>query len=184
MHPIFLKGKKIFLSPLAKEDDFSTYAQWINDQDTTLFMGSGRFPLSIDALREYVDEYNHSKDGMLLGIFSNASSKHVGNITLHQIDWRNQNAEMGIIIGDRNSRGKGYATEAIMLVVEHAFNKLGLHKLYAGMIKGNEASQCAFEKVGFKVEGTLKQHFYLNGGYHDCYRIGFLRSEFEKKNKR
>lgn len=177
---IFLKGGNVVLSPLSKEEDsLHDYAQWLNDQETTLFMGSGRFPVTIDGLKNYIDTYNNGKEGTLLGIFSKRTSKHIGNITLHLIDWRNRNAEIGIVIGDKKSRGKGYATEAIRLVAGHAFNKLNLQKIYAGMIKGNEASKRAFEKVGFKIEGVLREHFYLKGKYFDCYRMGLLKSEFK-----
>ena len=181
MRQVFLESKNISLRPLLKEDRFDAYASWLNDQETTLFMGSGRFPATIEGLREYIDFYNKSKDGMLLGIFSKKSSKHIGNITLHQISWRDRHAEIGILIGDKKLRGKGYATEAIMLVSEHAFNKLNLHRICTGMVKGNEASKRAFEKAGFKVEGMLREHFYLNGKYLDCYRMGLLKSEFKGK---
>ena len=53
----------------------------------------------------------------------------------------------GVLIGDRKALGKEYATEAISLVAGHAFNTLNFHKLYTGMIQGNEASKKAFEKV-------------------------------------
>lgn len=178
MRAVFLEGRNIFLGPLSGKEKLEGYAQWINDQETTLFMGSGRFPANEEDLRDYIESYSRSKDGMILGIFLKSTSRHIGNITLHLIDWRNRNAEIGVLIGDRKSRGKGYATEAIMLVADHAFGKLNLHKLYTGMIKGNEASKRAFEKVGFKVEGILREHFYLNGGYLDCYRMGLLRSKY------
>ncbi len=116
-------------------------------------MGSGRFPATIDGLKEHIDFYNKSKDGMQLGIFFKKSSRHIGNITLHQISWKDRHAEIGILMGDKKSRGKGYATEVIMLVADYAFNNLNLRKLYAGMVKGTEASKRAFEKVGFKIEG-------------------------------
>ena len=80
----------------------------------------------------------------------------------------------------QESHGKGYATEAISLITDHAFNKLNLHKLYTGMVKGNEASKRAFESVGFKVEGILREHFYLNDEHLDCYRMGLLKSEYKK----
>lgn len=181
MQPVFLDGNNIILGPLSKEDNLGDYASWLNDQKTTIFMGSGRFPVTADSLRAYIDHYNDSKDGMLLGIFTKRSSKHIGNITLHQIDFRNRFAEIGIIIGDKKSYGKGYATKAIRLVVEHAFFKINLRKLYTGMVKGNEGSKKAFEKVGFKVEGVLKEHFYLNGEYLDYYKLGLLKDKFKNK---
>ena len=181
MHPTFLNGKNIFLSPLSKEDNLEEYGKWINDQETTLFMGSGRFPVGIHELKDYIDHYNSSKDGMLLGIFLKKTSEHIGNITLHQIDWRNRFAEIGILMGDKTARGKGYAREAIRLVAQHAFDKLNLRKLYAGMIEGNEASKKAFEAVGFKVEGVLREHFFLSRKYLNCYRMGLLKNEYENK---
>lgn len=48
------------------------------------------------------------------------------------------------------------------------------------MIKGNEVSKAVFEKVGFKEEGVLKEHFFLNGEYLDCYRLGLLSREYLK----
>ena len=178
MRAVFIESKSIFLAPLSKKDKLEGYTSWINDQETTLFMGSGRFPLNNADIKEYIKSYSSSKDGMILGIFLEKTSRHIGNITLHQIDWRNRNAEIGVLIGDKKSRGKGYATEAIRLVADHAFNKLNLRKLYTGMIKGNEPSKRAFEKVGFKVEGVLREHFYLNGKYLDCYRMGLLKNEY------
>ena len=176
---VFLEGKNILLSPLSKEDILVDYASWLNDQETTLFMESGRFPVSVDVLKSYIDKFNNSKDGMLLGIFLKKPTKHIGNITLHTIDWKNRCAEIGIFIGDKQSRRKGYATLAINLIADHAFNKLNLHKLYTGMAKVNEASKSAFEKVGFKIEGVLREHLFLNGEYLDCYRMGLLKDEYQ-----
>lgn len=50
MRPIFLQGKNINLSPLSKEDSFDNYTSWLNNQETTLYMGSGRFPVTADNL--------------------------------------------------------------------------------------------------------------------------------------
>ncbi len=80
MHTVFLEGKNISLGPLSKEDNLEDYAKWLNGQETTLFMGSGRFPISIDDLKNYIDKYSNSNDGMLLGIFLKKSKKHIGNI--------------------------------------------------------------------------------------------------------
>ncbi|RJQ23944.1 MAG: N-acetyltransferase [Nitrospiraceae bacterium] len=181
MTPVFLEGKDIFLGPLTGEAKMEGYVSWLNNQETTLFMGSGRFPMDDEDIKKYIAAFSKSKDGMILGIFLKKPARHIGNITLHMIDWRNSNAEIGVMIGDKKARGKGYATEAIHLVADHAFNKLNLHKLYTGMIKGNEASRRAFEKADFKIEGILKEHFYLNGEYLDCYRLGILRKENIKK---
>lgn len=61
---VFLVGDNINLCPL-EPDDLDDYLSWVNDQEITVFMGSGRFPVSINELKNYIDSYNNSKDGML-----------------------------------------------------------------------------------------------------------------------
>lgn len=174
----FLKGKGIYLAPFTGQEDLDVYAGWLNDSETTLFMGSGRFPATRESLKGYIERSTGNSAGMLLGIFLIKEGMHIGNITLQQIDWRNRSAEIGILIGDKGSRAKGYGKEAIRLITHHAFMRLNLRKLYAGVIEGNTPSLKAFEKIGFKVEGVLREHFYLDGKYIDCFRMGLLRPEF------
>ena len=183
MQIVFLDGKNIVLIPLSKEDNLEDYTKWLNNQETTLFMGSGKFPMSVDTLKDYIDKYNNMNDRMLLGVFLKSPRKHIGQITLQCVDWRNRHAEIGVFVGDKEERGKGYATQAVCLIAEHAFSRLNLRKLYTAMIKGNEVSKRVFEKVGFKVEGVSREHFYLNGEYLDCYRLGLLKNEFKVNSK-
>ncbi|PIQ85209.1 MAG: GNAT family N-acetyltransferase [Candidatus Omnitrophica bacterium CG11_big_fil_rev_8_21_14_0_20_45_26] len=177
----FLESKRLILHALKPEVDLCHYLSWINDQETTRFMGSGRFPNFLSDLKRYISHYRQVKDGMLLGIATKKGRKHIGNITLHQIDNRNQLAEIGVIIGQKTARGKGYAQEAIRLVAEHAFMRLNLNKVCAGIVEGNEASKRAFEKVGFKVEGRLKHHFYLDNQFLDVFRLGLLRKDYVRQ---
>ncbi len=173
---IFLKGNKIDLCPLDGEGDLTHYESWVNDQENTKYMAVGNYPSTKAQLKEYIQHYGDSKS-ILLGIFLKKGGRHIGNITLHQIDHHNRTAEIGILIGDKASQGKGFGTQALKLIAQHAFRRLNLHKLTTGMVVGNTASQKMFEKVGFKQEGCLREHFYLDGKYHDCLRYGLLRSE-------
>lgn len=172
---IFLSGLKIDLCVLDVEKDIDLYRAWVNDQSTTRYMGIGNYPVTDRELEAYIRKYNASKD-FLLGIFLKDGS-HIGNVTLHQIDMQNRNAEIGILIGALKARGQGYGTEAVSLLVEHAFNRLNLHKITTGMIDGNTASQKMFERLGFQKEGRLREQFYLDGEYHDCFRYGLIQKE-------
>lgn len=180
----YLVGKDVMLGLISQKADMSHYADWVNDQDTTRFMAVGRFPVTVQELRTYVRTYELNKNGLLLGIFLKKNKKHIGNISLTDIQWKDRHAEIGILIGDKRSRGRGCGTDAIRLVVEHAFGRLNLNKLYCGMIKGNEASRRAFLRIGFKVEGVLRQHFYINGSYLDCFRMGLLYNEYARGGQR
>ena len=170
---MFLSGSIVSLKPIEiTQHTVPDYLSWINDQDTTKYMGSGRWPLRAKELLEYIDNFSN---GMLLGIYINNHTDHIGNITLQQIDWRNGLGEIGIIVGKESSRGRGYGTEALRLIIDHAFNRMNLRKLHAGVVVGNDPSVGLFEKAGFQIEGTLREHFYLNGEYLDVYKMGLIR---------
>ncbi len=174
---ILLEGNDITLRFIKETDDFLAYERWVNDQETTRYMAIGRFPLTVKLLKEYVASYNASQN-FLLGIYLKDNHAHVGNITLHMIDRQNAHAEIGILIGEKDCRGKGIGYQALMLIVDHAFNRLNLNKVAAGVIEGNEASRRLFLKGGFTLEGTLREHFYLDGKHWACWRYGLLRREY------
>jgi [ribosomal protein S5]-alanine N-acetyltransferase len=174
----FLVGSRVTLGVLSGDADLESYAAWVNDPETTGFMAVGAIPVSVRELRDYIRKHAAAKNALLLGIYLNRNERHIGNISLHDIQWKDRHGEIGILIGDKRSRGKGYGTEAIRLLVEHAFGRLNLNKIYCGMVERNEASLRAFKRIGFKVEGVLRQHFFSHGKYMDCYRLGLLRDEY------
>lgn len=180
MKSVFLEGKDIYLGPISINDKLDKYESWLNDQELTKYMSSGNFPITIEGVKNYIIACIKSKEDLLLGIFLKKGKKHIGNVKLHQIDWINRHAGMGIIIGDRNYWGKGYATEVINLITKHAFAKLNLRKVYAGVIDGNDGSKRAFEKVGYVVEGVMKEHFIFEDKYLDCYLMAIFKINYNK----
>lgn len=177
----FLESDNIYLRPLSVNDDLSEYESWLNDQEITRFMGSGKMPISSDSLKDYISKMNASKNDFLLGLFLCENEKHIGNLTLEHIEWIHRKAELGIVIGARDCLGKGYATEAVNMVLKHCFERLNLNKITAGMVSINATSQRLFEKCGFILEGTLKSDFFLEGKYYDIYRYGILRESYIEK---
>ena len=83
------------------------------------------------------------------------------------------------MIGEKDFWGRGYGTEALKLVVNYAFNRLNLHKIYAGINSSNKASIRAYQKVGFKVEGRKREERYIDGRYHDTMIMGLISNEYQ-----
>ncbi|MBU2511637.1 GNAT family N-acetyltransferase [bacterium] len=177
LQSVFLNGKRVCLRPLHPDEDLTDYLSWMNYQEITRYLETGKSVTTIKSLRDYIIQ-NNSSNSILLGIFIKETGKHIGNIKLHLIDYQNRSAEIGIIIGDKTSQGQGYACESIRLLLDHAFLRLNLHRVSAGMVVNNIASKRVFEKSGFVLEGTLRESFLLDGTYHDCYRLGILESEY------
>jgi RimJ/RimL family protein N-acetyltransferase len=101
-----------------------------------------------------------------------------GTIGLHQIDQLNGNADISILVGNRDFWGKRLGKEAVSLIVGHAFRKLNLRKVTAGMVEDNVASLRLFEQLDFKREALLREHTFFEGRYRDQIRLGLLRTEW------
>ena len=96
------------------------------------------------------------------------------------IDDNNNNAEISYIY-DQEYTNKGYCTEASKKLLEIAFKKLELKKVYADTIEGNISSVRVLEKLGFKHEGTRRKQAYLKemNEYYDFLDFGLLIDEYK-----
>lgn len=176
----FLKGEKLYLRPLEESDIGEEYLSWLNNYVVTRYLESGRFPVTPSELRKYLERFQNSTSDLIFAIIVQETGQHVGNVTLNRINWIHRTADTGLMIGRTEFWGKGYAFEAWSLVLDYAFNRLDLRKIIAGAVAGNLPSIHVLKKLGFKIEGTLRQEFLLDGEYRDAIRMGLFRNEFYK----
>jgi RimJ/RimL family protein N-acetyltransferase len=153
-----IKGKKIFLRRIRLSDVNQNYLSWMNDPETTQFLECRFTKWTKKKLKNYLKEINKDRDCLFFAIVLNKSNKHIGNIKLGPINRHHLFGDIGILIGDKSSRGKGHGQEAIKLLVEFAFKKLRLHKVTAGIYANNIGSNKVFVKAGFKQAGVLAKH--------------------------
>jgi ribosomal-protein-alanine N-acetyltransferase len=170
-HP-FVVGEKLYLRALERSDINEDYLHWINDAEVTKYMLTGTFPSNVEKLEEYYHRMTTSPNHVILAIVDKNSDRHVGNITLNDISWIDRTANLGIMIGDKDFWGKGYGTEATKLMIQYAFGRLNLRKLWLGVYASQKAAIRLYEKAGFKVEGCLKSELYRDGKYHDRIVMG------------
>lgn len=176
----FLIGKKVYLRLLEESDIGGEYVEWLNDYEVTRYLETGHFPSSPETIRKYLERFEDSTTDLIFAIVDTTTDQHIGNVTINRINWINRTADTGLIIGKKEFWGKGYAFEAWSLVLEYAFQRLGLRKIIAGAIVDNAPSITILKKLGFKIEGTFRQEFLVDGEYKDGVRLGLLREEFYK----
>jgi RimJ/RimL family protein N-acetyltransferase len=111
-----------------------------------------------------------------------AGDKVVGNISIKDINKRMLTAEIGYGISSEE-RGNGYATEAVRLVTQSAVNESPLRKLIAYVHEDNLASRRVLEKVRYRPEGVLREHYLINGMPANEIIYGILRREFNAASK-
>ena len=96
---------------------------------------------------------------------------HIGNVWLWDIDRRHRKAELRVVVGDRTARGQGLGAEAIDRLCRHAFDTLGLHRVYAYVLGINPSARRAFERAGFTLEGTLRDDRWAVDRFIDSYLL-------------
>lgn len=180
MHKPFLIGKRIYLREIEEVDLNENYQQWFNDEEVCRFNDHHRFPNYRQNMEEYYRDVIKSKNNLILAIIDKETDKHIGNISLQNIDSINCSAEFAIIIGDKGCWMKGVGQEAANLIINHGFKSLNLHRLYCGTSAENMGMQKLAEKIGFKKEGISREAIYKNGKYQDIINFGLLKDEHKK----
>lgn len=173
----FLEGERCFLRPFS-EEDILQWSSWFNDQEATRFMEQGYFPTTKEDQLRHFKNLGQSHSDLQLAIVEKEEGRLCGSVGLHKIDWIHRTGDVSIVIGESFGRGKGIGSEAVHLIVDHAFIKLNLNKLTSGMVASNEGSFQLFEKLGFKEEGRLRDQLYIEGKYQDVVKLGLLASEW------
>jgi RimJ/RimL family protein N-acetyltransferase len=174
---ILLLGKRLILSTLDLKDVTDKYLKWLNSKDLQKFTRRRGKKISKKELYSFVKNFRKSED-IYLAIKIKQNYKHIGNIFLNYLDKTNRNADLSIMIGDKDEQGKGYASEAIDTLSKYAFTTLNLHRLYAS--SPNPAFNSMIKKVGWILEGKSRQSFNINGRFLDVYCWSILKNEWKR----
>jgi len=156
---IRLDSQRLHFRPLVKEDCNEVYLQWLEDTNINQYLETRWSTQTIDSIWQFVDSINRSEHSYLFAIINNESKAHIGNIKLGPINPNHGYGDISYFIGDRESWGKGFATEAIRTVTEFGFKRLELEMIQAGVYSSNIGSAKALLKSGYEEQGRLKNKF-------------------------
>ncbi|EIM26231.1 GNAT family N-acetyltransferase [Microvirga lotononidis] len=107
-----------------------------------------------------------------------ATDRLIGEVRLDRIDRQDRRASLAIGILDPQCLGKGLGTQAIMLVLGHAFHDLKLHRIGVRVLAYNTRAIRAYQKCGFQIEGREREAAFVDGQWHDDVIMGLLEHEF------
>lgn len=164
---MYLENEHIRLRALEPEDLEILY-KWENDTDIWQ-VGCTTEPYSRYILKEYIaysDKTIYEKKQLRLMITRKVDNVTVGTIDLTDFDPHNLRAGVGILI-DRDYRNNGYASQAVQLIKDYAFQFLHLKQLYAHIPVSIPASIHIFRQSGFQQTGIMQQWIIHNGDFVD-----------------
>ncbi|MGG4342011.1 GNAT family N-acetyltransferase [Paenibacillus lautus] len=173
-----LYGQRVILRPVVEEDWEQRY-QWLTDPEVSSTLPSGTgVPLTPATVKKRTQKYAEGDQSGAYFTVLNLDGKLLGNAQLFKIDPWARKAEFGIWIGDKSVWGQGYGTEVTQVLVQFAFERLNLHKVYLTVDATNAGAIRCYEKAGFQRDGILRDEAYKNGSYVDRILMSLLHSEY------
>lgn len=174
------KGQRVTLRGVEESDIDSYFFDGEHDDSDDQRDGDVvLFPLSranMEARVAHLSKLDPTSDEFFL-IIENEEGIAIGNINSHSASRRNGTFEYGVAIR-RAYRKKGYAKEAISILLNFYFSELGFIKANSKVYGFNKNSIELQKKLGFKQEGQIRKSHYANGEYHDIYCFGITKDEF------
>lgn len=167
-----IETERLLLKPMHTKFITESYLHWMNDLDVCKFLETA-IPYSEVELQDFVNSMIVKKI-LFWAITLKHDGLHIGNIKIDPINKKHLIGEYGILMGDRNNWGKGYAKEASKSVISYCFESLNLRKITLGVIKDNVAAVKLYESLGFEVEGIYQMHGIYGGKYCDAIRMALF----------
>jgi RimJ/RimL family protein N-acetyltransferase len=159
--------------------DLPTIARWQqNGTFLRLFDALPAYPKTETALADWLEERQKDTAAFLFAIRLLEDDELIGYAELEGILWAHQVGWLSIAIGEPAHRGQGYGSEALGLLLTFAFNELNLHRLQLTVFNYNERAIALYEKLGFRREGTFREHLQRDGQRYDMFLYGLLRHEW------
>ena len=104
----FLESKRIGLRQLKEADIDGGYKDWLNDSVVCRYNSHHKYPVEEDGLREYVKALQGDTSLIVMAVVDKVSKRHIGNISLQEIDLLNREAEIAFLFGEKEYWNKGY----------------------------------------------------------------------------
>lgn len=176
---VIVPGEKVFLGPIRRELA-PVYRRWMNDLEVALTLSIlHRIPLTEEDELDWFDSARRATIAKVFTVYERPDDRPVGNVGLHDIDFHSGTAEVGIVIGERSVWGRGYATEALSLLLDYAFTVLGLNHVWLRYTAMNERARQVYDRVGFREAGQLREAVRVGQRRYDVVFMDLLAREFQ-----
>ncbi len=175
-----IAGDRIRLRPL-RDSDLPLLRAWFADPEVMRFWGMTGNPVVDQRFAEdLVGRFARFEEAGYFAI-DLPDGTTIGRVEFERLSTETRSAEVMILIGDRFAWGKGYGTDAMTALLRYLFHTRNLHRVSLTVLAWNSRAIRSYEKVGFTVEGTLRDDLYFDGRYHDQLVMGILHQEFDAR---
>lgn len=176
-------GKKVKLRAI-EENDLILLQKWANEPEICYMLAGWHFPTSMKDQKEWFSQLSVNSLNQRFAI-DVPELGFIGTTNLVNINWKDRNAFHGMLLGDKEIRGKGYGMDTIMAVMRYSFEEVGLMRLDGSMIEYNKPSLGIYiKKCGWKEEGRQRKWYFRKNRFWDKILVGITRDDYFELIKR
>jgi diamine N-acetyltransferase len=177
----FLVGERVYLRPIESED-LPLVRRWANDPEIRRLTGEV-LPMSQAGADEFMEKVRQDRERVWFVVVLQEDDRVIGEAGLLRMFHAWRTTDLTLIIGEKDAWGRGYGTEAILLLLDYAFGALSFHRVAVGVVGFNERAIRFYEKVGFREEGRQRDGYYYDHAYHDFVMMSILEDEFRQLHR-
>ncbi len=172
------EGELVRLIPIDPERDAKLFSTWSKDSEYSRLLDvSPAVRFSAQMVQNWFEKGDHNEHEFM--IQSLGDNRMIGFIDLSGFNWAAGSAWVGIGVGERDYRGKGYGTDAMKVLLHYAFTELNLHRVNLNVFGFNRRAIRSYEKAGFKYEGTERERILKADQRWDVLNMGILKSDWD-----
>jgi RimJ/RimL family protein N-acetyltransferase len=176
-NPSVIEGRLVALRR-HRSENLPHVVSWYRDPELARLTRYHTRPMGHEEIERFFVSRLLAVDSLAYGIHERATDRLVGLTTFSSLDPDNSSVLFHITIGERDAWGHGYGTETAELMLAHAFDRIGLHRVGLSVFAFNERAIHAYEKAGFRLEGRLRDAIMRDGRFWDEIQMGVLRDEW------
>jgi RimJ/RimL family protein N-acetyltransferase len=176
-HPAELRGSLVVLRH-HRQQNLDTVVRWYRDPELARLTRYQTRPMSVEEIERFFTMRLLAGEGIAYAIHEASTERLIGLTTFSALDADNGSVLFHITIGEHDAWGRGYGTEATELMLRHAFERLGLHRVGLSVFEFNRRALRAYEKAGLVVEGRLRQAIARDDRWWDELQMGALQEEW------
>lgn len=169
-------GERVALRQMT-EHDLATMARWDADHELTSLMGDTVRTESESRIR--FTKLLCDRNSVAMAIVTH-DGRIIGDVELTEIAWRSGDAELVVRIGDPGYRGKGIGSQAVRAMLETAFDRLNLSRVYLRVCADNRRAIRCYHKCGFRREGVVRRNLGPGAEERQVLLMTIMRSDFSK----
>jgi RimJ/RimL family protein N-acetyltransferase len=178
--PEALDGSRVVLRRHVPEN-VTAFQRWYSDPEVARLARYQDAPMRSDEIDRFFQLRALGHESLTLAIHERSTGRLIGSCAFSQVDGENGSAMYHITIGEKDTWGRGFGTEATELMLDHAFGTLGLHRVALTVFEFNERAIRAYRRCGFVVEGRARESIWRDGRWWDELAMSVLASEWRER---